>query len=152
MTTAPDRPRMRLLEWQKIGKGALIGKAKIVLPIGLEISDIAVFEKAGRRWAQFPAEPMRDAEGQPITDENGKVKYRSSIRWATRELQERFSETLIALIEAGTMPPPRPDPGRSPQRLAAARRQNYQLHKFAGPPDGGGRPCDDDISDIGYAP
>jgi hypothetical protein len=45
------RPRMQLLEWQAIGKGSLIGRARVRLPNQLEIADIAVFEKDGRRWA-----------------------------------------------------------------------------------------------------
>ena len=35
-----------------------------------------------------------------LKDDRGKVRYRSTIKWSTRELQERFSFVLIALIEA----------------------------------------------------
>jgi hypothetical protein len=89
---------MRLLEWVPLGKGALVGKAKILLPIGLEVSDVAIFQKDGRCWAQFPSEPMRDRDGQPLTDGNGRARYRSSIRWATRELQVRFSAAVVELV------------------------------------------------------
>jgi hypothetical protein len=97
---APDRPRMQLLDWAPVGRGALVGRARIRLPSGLEITDVAVFQKDGRRWSQFPAEVMRDREGRPLVDANGKARYRSSIRWETRPLQDRFSDTLVALVLA----------------------------------------------------
>ncbi len=90
---------MRLLEWRGINKGALVGRAKVALPSGLEIADIGVFSKAGRKWAQLPAQMMRASDGKPIAGNDGKAKYASSLRWSTRELQDRFSAALIALIE-----------------------------------------------------
>jgi hypothetical protein len=98
-----DRPQMVLLDYQPIaGAGALLGRAKVRLPIGLEIAEIGIFKKDGRKWAQLPSEMLRDYQtGQPIKDDrSGKPKYRSTSRWATRELQEGWSEKLIALIEA----------------------------------------------------
>lgn len=50
--------------------------------------------------AQFPSEPMRDRDGQPLVDDNNRIRYRSSMRWATRELQDRFSGAVVALIRA----------------------------------------------------
>jgi hypothetical protein len=100
--TAPDtdRPRLLVLDWTRIDKGALLGKARIRRTCQLEIADVAIFEKDDRRWAQLPAEMMRDMTGQPLKDERGKAKYRSSLKWATRELQDGFSEAVIAAIEA----------------------------------------------------
>jgi hypothetical protein len=43
---------MELLDWSRIANaGALLGKAKVRLPCGIEISDVAIFQKDGRRWA-----------------------------------------------------------------------------------------------------
>jgi hypothetical protein len=91
---------MQLLDWRRTDKGAQVGRAKVRLPIGLEISDIGIFRKDGRTWATFPAEPQRDASGQIIKDSNGKPRYRSPLRWSTRDLQDRFSEAIVALIAA----------------------------------------------------
>jgi hypothetical protein len=76
MTAAtPDfGPCLRLLEWSRIDKGALLGKVKILLPNGLEISDVAVFEKDGRRWATLPSQVIRDYSGQPLKDNQGKAR------------------------------------------------------------------------------
>ena len=96
-----DRPRMALLDWERIDSGSLVGKAKVRLPNGLEIAEIRIFHKDGRAWTQLPSEPLRDyTTGQPLKDEHGKLKYRSPLRWSTKDLQVRFSETLIALIES----------------------------------------------------
>jgi hypothetical protein len=92
--------RMELLAWEAIGKGALVGKVSIRLPIGLEVSGVAIFAKDGRRWAQWPSEMLRDYTGQPLKDERGKTRYRSAIRWASKELQDGFSAALISLVEA----------------------------------------------------
>lgn len=92
--------RLRLLGYEAINKGALLGRAKVRLPCRLEISDIGVFEKDGRRWVQMPAEIVRDRDGQPLKDDRGKIRYRSALRWETRDLQDGFSEALITLIEA----------------------------------------------------
>ena len=100
MNGAPDRPKMQLLEWKHIDKGALVGRAAALLPNGLQISEIGIFTKEGRSWTQLPAEVMRDAEGQPLKDDRGKTRYRSPLKWRTRELQDAFSAALVALIEA----------------------------------------------------
>jgi hypothetical protein len=92
--------RMELLGWEEVRKGALLGRARVRLPIQLEIADIGIFAKDGARWAQMPSEVMRDATGQVLTDERGKPRYRSPLKWASRDLQERFSAALIALVEA----------------------------------------------------
>jgi hypothetical protein len=44
---------------------------------------------------------MRDASGQPLKDAaSGEFRYRSAIKWASWDLQQRFSAALIAPIEA----------------------------------------------------
>ena len=91
---------MQLLDWKRIDKGALVGRATVLLPSGLQISDIGIFRKDGQAWSQLPSEPMRDADGQLLKDDRGKTRYRSPLKWSTRELQERFSDTLIKLIES----------------------------------------------------
>ena len=92
---------MQLLDWKRLDKGALVGRAAVLLPSGLQISDIGIFQNSNGRWAQMPSEPMRDAEGQILKDAvTGKARYRSPIKWHSRELQERFSAALIELVEA----------------------------------------------------
>jgi hypothetical protein len=98
---APTGRSLQLREWKPItGAGALLGRAAAeLLPIGLCISDIGVFRKDGRCWAQLPSEPQRDRDGQVVKDGRGKVQYRSALRWRDRELQDQFSRALIEAIE-----------------------------------------------------
>jgi hypothetical protein len=91
---------MQLLDWKRIDKGALVGRATVLLPSGLRISDIGIFQKDGRCWAQLPSEPMRDASGQLLKDDRGKSRYRSPLKWSTKALQDGFSAALVGLIEA----------------------------------------------------
>lgn len=89
-----------LREWRAIpNAGALVGRATAELRNGLVVADIGVFKKDGRLWAQLPAEPQRDREGQILKDERGRAKYRSTLRWRDRELQDEFSRELIDAIE-----------------------------------------------------
>ena len=100
MTAVMDLPRLQLLDRQPINKGALVGRADLLLPCCLQISDIGIFQKDGRSWAQLPAEMMRDYQGQPLKDERGKARYRSALKWSNRELQDGFSTAVIGAIEA----------------------------------------------------
>jgi hypothetical protein len=80
-----ERRQMTLIDWKSIvGAGALLGRCRVRLPNGLEIGEIGVFSKDGRRWAQLPAQPMRDSNGRPIVGVNGKAKYVSPLKWSTR--------------------------------------------------------------------
>jgi len=100
MAETIDPPRMQLLDWRRIDKGALLGKASVQLPNGLQLAEIGIFATERGRWAQLPSEMMRDAAGMALTDDRGKPRYRSLAKWKSRELQDRFSHSLIALIEA----------------------------------------------------
>jgi len=99
-TIAPiHKPRrIQLTDGREIKKGFLVGRARVVLPNGLDIDDIGVFAKEGRIWAQLPAQPLRDADGKVALDDRGKARYVSPIRWATKSLQDDFSIALVALI------------------------------------------------------
>ena len=71
--------------------------------------------KAGDRHAGLAAagETLREAArailsdltlqhlyDHPLTDDNGRIRYRTSIRWANRELQDGFSAAVVELVLA----------------------------------------------------
>jgi hypothetical protein len=125
---------LELLDFQPIWKGALIGKARVRMGDGLEISDICLFQKeGGRRWAQLPAEIDRDYSGQPLKDERGKTRYRSALKWSTRALQDEFSHAVLAAVEAehGTLDAAE----ASPQPAGAATNRRPPPSKAAPPDD-----------------
>jgi hypothetical protein len=95
-------PHLVLIDWKPAKPGgALLGRAKIRLPIGLEIDGIGLFGRGIRVWASMPAEIVRDDAGQPLRDPiTGKTKHRSNLRWSTRELQDGWSNAVVTAIEA----------------------------------------------------
>jgi hypothetical protein len=89
---------LRLLEYTPEAHGFMAGFAKANVS-GLIIDRITVFAKDGRRWCQLPAEPVRNAAGEYLYDSSGKKRYMSRLSWADRDLQQRWSDALIALID-----------------------------------------------------
>lgn len=85
-------------EWRALKRNTLQGFAKIQIEeLHLIISDIAVHEKEGRRWAQLPARPqLRD--GVPVTDTAGKVAYFPTMQFANRDVANAFSSAVCAAI------------------------------------------------------
>jgi hypothetical protein len=95
-----ERPRLRLLEFRPIIKGALRGFATVDLPPGLIISDIGVFCGPNGTWANLPTRPVLDASGQHKLGANGRKEYAPVMRWRNKDLAHRFSDSLTALIIA----------------------------------------------------
>jgi hypothetical protein len=110
MMTAPDaatavgygdRPaprQLRLVSWQPLRKGPLRGFACVELPIGLRIFDVPIRTGTKGLWAGLPAKPEIDRDGRRKTDFNGKPVYAEVLRWRDRELSDRFSRAVVALV------------------------------------------------------
>jgi len=49
-------------------------------------------------WAGLPAKPEIDCDGRGKTDGNGKPVYAEVLRWRDRELSNRFSQAVVALV------------------------------------------------------
>jgi hypothetical protein len=96
-----DRPaprHLRLVSWQPFRKGPPRGFATIELPIGLRIFDVPIRTGANGLWAGLPAKPEIDRDGRRKTDINGKPVYAEVLRWRDRELSDRFSRAVVALV------------------------------------------------------
>jgi hypothetical protein len=97
-----DRPaprQLRLVSWQPYRKGPLRGFATIELPIGLKIFDVPVRTGINSLWAGLPAKPEIDRDGRRRTDPNGKPVYAQVLQWRNRELADRFSRAVVALVQ-----------------------------------------------------
>jgi hypothetical protein len=88
-----------LLGWKSLQRNSLRGFARIRLGTSMIISDVAVHCAHGRRWAQAPAKPQLDKDGNAKRDDKGKVAYVPIIEWADREASDKFSEAVIAAVE-----------------------------------------------------
>jgi hypothetical protein len=97
-----DRPaprqQLRLISWKPIVRGALREFATVELPIGLRIIDIPVLIGANGAWATLPSKPELDGEGHRKTDVIGKPTWAPVLEWRTRELRDRFADSVIALV------------------------------------------------------
>jgi hypothetical protein len=92
--------RLRLIEFHPLTKGALRGFVSIELPLGLTISDCPVLVSGGKAWVSLPSKPQLNGDGTPRRDADGKVLYVPILRWRQRDLANRFSDAVVALVRA----------------------------------------------------
>lgn len=91
--------RMKILSWRPVVKNTLRGFVTIELPIGLIIEDITAHERNGSAWVSLPAKAQFDQGGVPrLVD--GKMQYIAVVKWRDRDLTDRFSDALIARLDA----------------------------------------------------
>ena len=95
-----EQKRMRLIAWKPLVKNSLRGFATVLLPIGLKISDVPVLISNGKTWASLPSKPQVDKDGRHKRDVNGKLAYTAILEWKDRDLSDRFSQAVVALVRA----------------------------------------------------
>jgi hypothetical protein len=94
-----DRPRMRLISWKPLIKGSLRGFVSVELPIGLKLIDCPVLIGPNGPWASLPSKPVLDREGRHARPD-GKPQFAPVLEWRSRELGDRFSAAVVALVRA----------------------------------------------------
>ena len=89
-------------DWRPVEKSTLLGFARIHIgELDLTIHDVAVHEKADRRWAALPARPWIKG-GAVVTGDAGKIQYSTAprirpTRGARRVLERRHPRRQRAL-------------------------------------------------------
>jgi hypothetical protein len=91
-------PKMRLLAWKAVVKNSLRGFVDIELPNGLNIFGIALMVGRNGPWASLPAKPQIDKDGRQKLDANSKAAYAPTLEWRDRELADRFSDAVVAIL------------------------------------------------------
>jgi hypothetical protein len=89
---------MRLLDFREMRRGSLIGFARVRLPIGLTIHDVAVLVSRNSPFAVLPTKARIDTEGRQKRDANGRPAYQPVLEWGSRELSDRFSAAVLSLV------------------------------------------------------
>jgi hypothetical protein len=85
-------------DWRPLKKNTLLGFARIhVAALDLTIHDVAVHEKADRRWAALPARPWIK-DGALVADEAGKVQYSPLLEFGRREVRDAFSDAVVRAV------------------------------------------------------
>ena len=81
------------LSFKTMPKGAFVGVAKIYIPKwGVEVSDIKLFQKDGKRWVGFPSKEYQHPE-------TGEKKYAPYLRFRDKNHAELFSKVVVDAIE-----------------------------------------------------
>lgn len=75
--------------------------AKISLPSGITVADVAIHVANGRAWASPPSKPMLDRGGAALRDDTGKIRYSPIIGFTSKELRDRFSAGVIEAVRLG---------------------------------------------------
>jgi hypothetical protein len=94
---APPRPTMRLISWRPLDRGPLRGFCNIELPSGLRLIDVGLFVKDGQAWAALPTKPVLDSQHHHHAV-NGKFQYAPAVEWRSRDLADRWSAAVVALV------------------------------------------------------
>jgi hypothetical protein len=111
--------RMRLMAFERVRRGALVGFARVQLPIGLTICDIPILIGPNGPFAALPSKVQLDQAQRPKRDPNGKVVYSPVAKWRDRTLSDAFSSRVIELVRAHDPDALNP----SPERALRPRRQ-----------------------------
>lgn len=94
-----------LVEWKPMVRNTLRGFVTIKLGRSLIVHDAPVHCTARadgtmRYWCGLPSKPQVDRTGQALRDDKGKVRYTPILEWSDRAASDRFSDGVIAAIEA----------------------------------------------------
>src|SRR5262245_36266553 len=90
---APLETDIICLDWRPCNRNTLRGFAKVKIPAwGLILDGLAVHEKEGRQWAQLPARPQVDKDGNVLREDDGKIRYAKIMEFADKEAGWKFSD------------------------------------------------------------
>lgn len=92
-------PVLRILEWRPLRKNSLLGFAKVELPSGMVLHDVAVHQPNGSTWASPPSKPMIGRDGAVMKDPNGKIRYSPIIEFTSKEIRD-ISRAVIEALRA----------------------------------------------------
>jgi hypothetical protein len=97
----PAPRRLTLIDWRPCRRNTLRGFAAVELPSGLRIADVTVHVSGSRAWAGMPARPIVDtATGAALRDERARIRYAPILWWRSRDLADRWSHAVVALVRA----------------------------------------------------
>ena len=87
-------------EFRAVTRNTLRGFARVRLPSGMVIHDVAIHLKDGRAWASPPGRPMIGRDGTQMRDRDGKVQFAPVITFSDRVTHDRFSDAVLAALRS----------------------------------------------------
>ena len=91
---------MNILGWRPMRKNSLLGFAKVELPSGMILTDVAIHITDRGAWASPPSKPMIGPDGVALKDDAGKIRYLPVIEFKSKEIRSRFSIGVIEGLRA----------------------------------------------------
>jgi hypothetical protein len=87
-------------EFVTVARNTLVGFARVRLPSGMVLHDVAVHRRHSVTWASPASKPQLNREGVQLKGPDGKGLWVPIVSFATRELRDRFSSQVIAALRA----------------------------------------------------
>lgn len=84
-----------ILEWREMRRNSLLGFARVELPSGMILNDVTIMSGDRGPWASPPSKPMIGRDGTVMKDGSGKTKYSPIIEFSSKDLRDRWSESVI---------------------------------------------------------
>jgi len=87
-------------DWRPLAKNTLRGFARVRLPEGILLHDVAVHVRDGKAWASPPGRPAIGRDGAHIRDAAGKPSFTPTITFTSRADADAFSAAIIDAVRA----------------------------------------------------
>ena len=87
-------------EFVAVEKNTLRGFARVRMPSGMVLHDVAIHQKDTAAWASPASKPMLNRDGVQMKDAAGKGLWTPIVSFASRELRDKFSAAIIEALRA----------------------------------------------------
>ena len=98
--TGPTASKIRVTEFVARRANSLRGFGTLEQQSGQNIHDVAFHIRDGRAWAQPPAKPRLNRDGQHMKDADGKGLWTPIISFASKEVRDRWSAAAVEALLA----------------------------------------------------
>ena len=85
-------------EFVPVTKNTLRGFARVRLPSGLILHDVAIHQRDGTAWASPASKPMLNRDGHQMKDQNGKLLWSPIISFTSREVRDRLNTAILDCV------------------------------------------------------
>jgi hypothetical protein len=82
-------------EFKPLSKNSLRGFAHVRMPSGVIFHDVSIHNSSGAWWASPASKPQINRDGMCLRGRDGKILYVPIVSFASRELREKFSNSII---------------------------------------------------------
>ena len=87
-------------DWRPLAKNTLRGFARVRLPEGIVLHDVAVHVRDGKAWASPPGRPAVGRDGVQLRDAAGKASFTPTITFNCRADADAFSAAIVGAVRA----------------------------------------------------